>query len=114
MMTKNWIFSILAAALLAESGCGQRQRAPQPTIIKGVKVDLAKFQQAFAGVSPDIQTTAFKVPMSIRYGQYAQAVAELERLCANTGLTEQQKKVATEVLDQLRQVVSNSQAKPAQ
>jgi hypothetical protein len=113
MQTKNWIFSILAAALLAEAGCGQRQKAPPPTIINGVKVDVAKFQQAFAGVSPELQSSAFKVPMSIRYAQYAQAVAELEKLCSLTGLTEEQKQVAAEVLEQLKQVVKKSQANPA-
>jgi hypothetical protein len=112
MKTKNWIFSILAAALLAESGCGQRQKAPQPTIINGVKVDLAKFQQAFTTASPEIQSSAFKVPMSIRYGQFAEAVAELEKLTNNAALTEQQKQVATDVLQQLKQVLSQPQAKP--
>jgi hypothetical protein len=111
MMTKNWIFSILAAALLAEAGCGQRQKAPQPTIINGVKVDLAKFQQAFTGVGPDLQSSAFKVPMAIRYRQYPEAVAELEKLATNPALTEQQKKVVTEVLGQLKQVVSQSPPK---
>jgi len=114
MKTKNWIFSILAAALLAEAGCGQGQKAPQPTIINGVKVDLAKFQQAFTGVSPELQSSVFKVPMSIRYGQYAEAVAELEKIAQSASLTEQQKKVGAEVLAQLKQVVSQSQAKPAQ
>src|SRR5512146_2732366 len=114
MMTKNWIFSILAAALLAEAGCGQRQKAPEPTIINGVKVDLAKFQQAFVGVSADLQSSAVKVPMSIRYGQYGEAVAELEKLSANAALTEPQRKVAAEVLEQLKQVVKQSQAKSAQ
>ena len=113
MQTKNWIFSILAAALLAESGCGQRQKALQPTIINGVKVDLDKYRQAFAGATAELQRNAFKVPMSIRYGQYAQAVAELEKLCTQPALTEQQKRVTTEVLDQLKQVVTKTQPRPA-
>jgi len=114
MMTKNWVFSILAAALLAESGCGQREKAPQPTIINGVKVDLAKFQQAFAGASPELQNSAFKVPMSIRYRQYGEAIAALEKLSANASLTEPQRKVAEELLAQLKQVVKQAQASPPQ
>jgi hypothetical protein len=112
MKTKNWIFSILAAALLAESSCSQGQKAPQPTIINGVKVDLAKFQQAFASASPELQSSVSKVPLSIRYGQYAEAVAQLEKIANSPSLTEQQKKVAAEVLEQLKQVVSQSPAKP--
>jgi hypothetical protein len=113
MMTKNWIFSILAAALLAESGCGQRQKAPQPTIINGVKVDLAKFQQAFTGVSPELQNSVLKVSTAIRYGQFREAVAELEKLTNAPGATEQQKQVAADVLEQVKQVVNQSQPKPA-
>jgi len=113
MKTKNWISSILAAALLAEAGCGESQKAPQPTIIKGVKVDLAKFQQAFNTAPPDLQSSVFKVIMSIRYGQYAEAVAAVDTIVKSAGLTEPQKKVAIEVLEQLKQVASQAPAKPA-
>jgi hypothetical protein len=114
MKTKNWISSILAAALLAEAGCGESQKAPQPTIINGVKVDLAKFQQAFTTAQPEVQSSAFKVTMSIRYAQYGEAVAAVEKIVASPGLTEPQKKVAAEVLEQLKQVASQAKAKPVQ
>ena len=76
-----------------------------------MKVDVAKFQQTFTGVSQDLQDSALKVSVSIRYGQHAEAVAELDKLAENPGLTEQQKKVAAEVREQLRQVVSQLQAR---
>jgi hypothetical protein len=110
MMTKNWIFSILAAALLAESSFGQRQKAPQPTIINGVKVDLAKFQQLFAGVRAELRSSAVKVPLSVRYGQYADAMAELEKLSTHPALSAPQKQVAAEVLQQLKQALNQTQA----
>ncbi len=109
MKTKNWISSILAAALLAEAGCGEAQKGPQPTIINGVKVDLAKFQQAFNTAPPDLQSSVFKVTMSIRYGQYAEAVAAVERIANAPGLTAPQKAVATNVLEQLKQVLKSPQ-----
>ena len=114
MKTTNWIYGVLAAGLLAVAGCGQSQQAPQPIDINGVKVDLPKFQQAFATVTPELQTSLGKVIMSVRYGQYSEAVAELEKLANNASLTEPQKKVATEVLAQLKQAVSQPPAKPAQ
>ncbi len=113
MMTRNWIFSLVAAALLAETSCSESQKPPQPTIINGVKVDLAKFQQALSSASPDLQSSVGRVSMAIRYGQVPEAVAELEKLANNPGLTEPQKKVATEVLAQLKQVVSQSPPKSA-
>jgi len=112
MKTKNWVSSILAAALLAEAGCGEAQKGPQPTIINGVKVDLAKFQQAFNGAPPDLQSSVFKLTMSIRYAQYAEAVAAVERIANAPGLTEPQKEIATNVLQQLRQVLNRSQPLP--
>ena len=113
MKTTNWIYGVLAAGLLAVAGCGQSQKAPQPMDINGVKVDLPKFRQAFATVNPELQSSLGKVTMSVRYGQYPEAVAELEKLANNPSLTEPQKKVATEVLQQLKQVVSQTPARPA-
>jgi hypothetical protein len=112
--TKNWISSILAAALLAEAGCGQAQKAPQPTMVNGVKVDLAKFQQAFTTAQPELQGNVTKVTMSIRYGLYADAVVAAEKVANSPGLTDEQKKVAGEILEQLKQAASRSPAKPAQ
>lgn len=114
MKTKNWISSILAAALLAEAGCGEAQKSPQPTIINGVKVDLARFQQAFNTAPADLQSSAFKVTMSLRYGQYAEAIAALEKVANAPGLTEPQKTVAHDVLQQLKQVLTRSQTSPPQ
>ncbi len=114
MKTKNWISSILAAALLAEAGCGEAQKAPQPTIINGVKVDLARFQQAFTTAPADLQTSAFKVTMSIRYRQYAEAVAAVEKIATAPGLTEPQRTVTTNVLQQLKQVLTRAQTAPPQ
>ncbi|HOX57803.1 MAG TPA: hypothetical protein P5205_06260 [Candidatus Paceibacterota bacterium] len=111
MKTKNWISSILAAALLAEAGCGQSEEGPRPTIIHGVKVDLAKFQQAFNAAPPELQKSVFKVTMSIRYGQYAEAAAAVEKVANGAGLTDLQKQVAADVLQQLKQVVSRAPAK---
>ncbi len=113
MQTKNWIFSLLAAALLVETSCSPGQKAPQPTIINGVKVDLAKFQQSFRTAPPEIQTSVFKVTMSIRYGQYADAVAEVDKIAKSPSLTEPQKTIANEVLEQLKQAASQAPPRPA-
>jgi len=113
MKTTNWILGGFAAGLLALAGCGQSQKAPQPMVISGVKVDLPKLQQAFPADNPELQSSLNAVTMSIRYGQYAEAVAGLEKLANNAALTEPQKKVVTEVVEQLKQVVSQAPAKPA-
>jgi hypothetical protein len=114
MKTTHWISGALAAGLLAVAGCGQSQKAPQPSIINGVKVDLPKFRQAFETASPDLQSSLTKVTMAFRYGQYSEAVAELEKVASNASLTEPQKKATAELLAQLKQLASQAPAKPAQ
>lgn len=114
MKKTNCIYGALAAGFLALAGCGQSQKAPPPTVINGVKVDLPKFNQAFVTVNPELQSSLGKVSMAIRYGQYPEAVAELEKLASNASLTEPQKKAATELLEQLKQVASQPPARPAQ
>ena len=74
----------------------------------------SEFVQAFATASPELQRSVSKVNLSIRYGQYAVAVAELGKIVNMTDLTEPQKKVASEVLEQLKQVAGQVRAKPAQ
>jgi hypothetical protein len=49
--------------------------------------------------------------MSIRYGQFSEAVAELGKLANSPGLTEPQKKVATDMLEQMKSVIGISAAK---
>ena len=114
MKTTNWILGVLAAGLLAWAGCGQTQKAPPPMVINGVKVDMPKFNQAFITANPEQQRSLGKASMAIRYGQYAEAVAELEKLANNASLTEPQKKVTNEVIEQLKQVINQAPAKPAQ
>ena len=76
-------------------------------VINGVKVDLAKVQQTFAGASPDVRNSAAKVSRAVRCGQYAEVLGELRKLAANPGLTEPQKNVAVDVLGQLKQIVQS-------
>ena len=114
MRTTNWIFSVLAAALLMVPGCSQERKEAPATVIGGVEVDLAKFQQAFVSAPPEVQNSVSRVHLAIRYGQYAQAVMQVEKIANTSGLTEPQKNVAREVLNQLKQVASRSPTRQPQ
>jgi hypothetical protein len=114
MKTRNWISSAVLACVLAGAGCGPSQKAgPQPMVINGVKVDLPKLRVAFPPENTEVQTSLNAVTMSIRYGQYAEAMAGLDKLAGKAGLTEPQKKVVADVLEQLKQVANQAPAKPA-
>lgn len=97
----------LAACMLIFSGCGKKQTALQltPVDISGVKVDMPRLQEAFIASPANISAQVTELLSTIRYGQYAKAVAALENLGTVPELTEPQKKVVSEVSEQMKQVV---------
>jgi acetate kinase len=82
-------------------------------VLNGVSVDLPKLQQAFQPASPEAQTSLAKTVMSVRYGQYPEALAELDKLANTAGISEAQKKIVTDVIEQLKQVMAKAPAAPA-
>ena len=81
--------------------------------INGVKLDVPKLQQTFATDKPELQAGVTKAAMAIRYGQYPEALAELEKLAATAGLTDAQKAVVNDVVGQVKQLIAKPAAKPA-
>ena len=56
--------------------------------------------------------TAALINRSLRYAQFPQAVAELGKLANNPNLSEPQKKVVNDLVEQTKQVIANSKAPP--
>jgi len=102
--------SLLLALTL--TACSKGPSAPAPVDINGVKVDLPKMQAAFANSSQELIVASGPPLMSIRYGKYAEAIPDLEKLAANPGLNEDQKKAVTAVLEQMKQVVAKGPVTP--
>ena len=113
MKMTNWVTTILAAGVLAMAGCGKSKPAPGRTV-EGVTVETAKLQQAFAAGSPELQNGVAAVKMSVRYGDWAAALATLEKMANNPSLTEPQKQVVALVTEQVKQVASKPPTPPAQ
>jgi nitrogen regulatory protein PII len=101
-----WPFAILAAAVLAVPGCGKQKEPTSVTTQSGVTVDMPKLQQAFSTASPELRTSVTQVAFSFRYGQYADALAQLEKIAARPDLTEPQKQVVNEVIDQVKKAAA--------
>ena len=113
--TKNRIFAILAAGALAVTGCGQSgSKGPQPFVVNGVAIDLPGLQQAFPAGNLDLQTRADSAARAIRYGQFTNALAELNELAHQANLTGTQKKTVTAVTEQVKQLVNKLPVRPAQ
>lgn len=96
-----------------KSGGDQSGGAVAPTEIQGVKVDIGKLNQAMETATPEQQATARNIQMAFRYGQYEKALMEADKLANDATLNEQQKKVATDVLEQVKQVVAKAPPAPA-
>ena len=72
---------------------------------------MPRLQQAFVSASPELRDAVTKVAFSFRYGQNEQAVEQLDKIAADPALTADQKKVVSEVMDQLKQVIAKGPAK---
>ena len=101
----------LLAGVLALAGCGKPP--PPPPVQQGVTIDLPKLKEAFAKASPELQSAAAEVARGVRYGEFPAAMAALEKIANAPGLTEPQKKIVSEVTEQVKQVASKAAAAPA-
>jgi len=111
----NWILAVMALVGLGLSGCKKPDKPVDSVLVNGVSVDMPTFQKAFAtATNPDIQKLMFDVDQGFRYGDYGKATAAMEELSNKPDLTEEQKKVATDVLEQLKKLPSAAPAAPAQ
>jgi hypothetical protein len=109
MKGPNIILALLAVCLVAFAGCKKSdQSATQGKESDGVQVDWPKFDKEFAGSDQELQTSAALVKRSIRYTEFPQALAELERLSSNPKLTEAQRKIVSDLLERTKQVIAKA------
>lgn len=112
MKTTNWMILFLLAGGLALAGCDKPK--PPATVQQGVTIDLPKLKEAFATASsPELQTAVADVARGCRYGEYSTSLAALAKLASDPGLTEPQKKIVSEVTEQIKQLAAKAPAPPA-
>lgn len=111
MKTIPFVSAGLLMALLPLGGCTKAARV-EPYEVQGVKVDVPQLDMAFANAAPELQgsTAAFK--RFFRYGQYPQALAELDKLGRQPSLTALQKKLIEDLTAQTKEVVAKSTPAP--
>jgi hypothetical protein len=105
---------VLALGLVGFVGCKKKDTtttALQPMEVQGVKVDLPKLQAAAdATTNAELQSSVRNVLMSFRYGQYEKALMEMDKVANDPNLPPDQKQLANQVLEQVKEV--NSKAPP--
>lgn len=112
MKTTNFFSLVVAVGLLALAGC---KKADQPGSVEqfhGINVDLPKLDTEFAKSGADVQDSLTLVKRFFRYAQFPQALMELDKLSKNPNLTEPQKKLVNELIEQTRQVITKSPPLP--
>jgi hypothetical protein len=113
MKLRNVILGIVIAVGLAGfSGCKKKDAAGTPMApmtVEGIKVDLPKLQASVdATGNADLQSGVREVLMSFRYRQYEKALMAMDKLANDPNLNEEQKKIANDVLEQVKQVATKA------
>jgi hypothetical protein len=112
MKTTKWIVGFLTIGTLVLAGCGkgkadQKQGSP-PIEMRGVKVDLPKLRET---MPPALAPVVSELTAALRYGQFAQAKTELQKLSTDPSLTDEQKKLVNDVAEQVKQMEAKSGGK---
>jgi hypothetical protein len=116
MKTINLLLVFAAATSLGVVGCGKSDKAAAPPVVGGVTLDLPKLNEAFATSSPELKGTENQVVLNIRYQRYEEALMALDKLVNDANVTEAQKKVVNEVIEQVKKLAGAvpAAAQPAQ
>jgi outer membrane murein-binding lipoprotein Lpp len=115
MKTTNWVIAILAVCTVALAGCkkSEKQTAAGPrTQYLGVQVDWPKLDAEFASATPELQASAAEIKRDFRYSLFPEAMVALDKLSNAPNLTESQKKLLTDLMEQTRQVIAKMGTPP--
>ena len=96
-----WLVSFLAVCALSISGC------------KKSGVDTRPLEKSFSSAEPATKGSADKADSAVKAGDYAGAMAELQKLAAQAKLTPEQQKAITDTLEQVRQQMAAAAEKAA-
>jgi hypothetical protein len=105
MKTINLLFFSVVAAMLVTTGCG-KPKPPAAPEMNGVVVDIPALNAAFENASPEIKATVTQVGFNIRYTKYEDALMSLDKLLNDPSVTEAQKKVVNQVIEEAKKLAS--------
>lgn len=105
---------LLAVGVGASTGCKKSQPPVEiqpPMVVEGINVDLPRLVDSVTvSGNPKAQAAVREVQGFFRYGQYEKAMTSLDKIAKGSSLNEEQKKLATEVVEELKQVIAKAGA----
>jgi len=109
-MTRTWwLLSSLALFALAFGACQKSEPARGlAREYDGVKVEWPRLETEFTDASPETQMIISTALHAFRYGQFPQALLELNKLAQVPGLTDTQKKLIADLIEQTKQVIAKA------
>jgi hypothetical protein len=116
MKMTSRLLALVSVSLFLLVGCGKSNKVAPAAEINGVTVDMPKLQKAFeANTNPEVRNSVTQVAFGVRYGDYVKALTALDQLANNSNVSEAEKKVVNEVIEQVKKLAENAPAPaPAQ
>ena len=122
MNITKWVMICLLAPALAPAGCSKKETSNQPQAIsmdasnqpQAISIDMARVRDAFATASPELLELTKEAIGAISATNYTAAVPAWDKLAADPGLTDDQKKVVAELSAQVKQMAARVGTRPSQ
>ena len=98
----------LAIAFAGLAGCGKGQPpALPPATANGTTVDVGTISRSLASsTSPQVKQALADFVMMMRYSQPDKAAADLDKIAADSSLTDDQKKVVSDTQEQVKRMIA--------
>lgn len=114
MKKVTWFCALILAVAAVAAGCKKATPPPPLPVANGVHVDLQKLNEVLStNMDSEVQSSMAKIAAGLRYGyDYDAVMIELDKLNQSPKVTEPEKKVVNEVIEQIKVVIN--QPKPAQ
>ena len=109
MKSFHWLSVLIAATLLGLLAC---KRDAPPVHKYGLKVDVVKLESELANSSPGVQSHVALLKHALRYSKFPEAIAELDYLANSPELSQPQKKLVEDLLEQTKQARTNAPSLP--
>ncbi len=105
-LTNLWL-GLLAATLFLSTGC-KKQRVEPVQKEGNVSIDMRQVYDLSHGSSPEVQAAVSRLETEIRYSQYVQALADLDKIANDPSLNAEKKKEAQDLINQVKELAKSA------